>query len=116
VSNESEKPIHVESHNQSGGITAYQVNIQPTDRQLSNATAKKIADYLKGIGSPTVQVNAIMGDGEAFRFAEQIKSFVGSEGFNVEGVNQALYTAPMKGITIDDSKKPYRITIVIGNR
>ncbi len=116
VSDENTRPIHVESHNQQGGITAYQVNIQPGDRQLSTGATQQLKSYLKGVNLKSVEVNAVMGDGEAFRFASQIKNFLTSEGFDVKGVNQVVYTAPIQGQIVEPPNAEGLVKIIIGNR
>ncbi len=114
---EKQQPdIHVESHDQRGGITAYQVNIQPGDRQLTEANAKGLEDALKKFSFKSVDVTAVMGDGEAFRLASQIKNFLVSKGFDVNGVNQAVYSAPVQGQNIEAPNDKGVINIIIGNR
>ena len=116
VSNENERPIHVESHNQQGGITAYQVNIQPGDRQLSTGAVQQVKDYLNTTKFKTIEVNAVMGDGEAFRFASQMKNYLTQEGFEVSGVNQVIYSAPVQGQIIEPPNDEGMIKIIVGNR
>ena len=116
VSSESERPIHIESHNQQGGITAYQVNIQPGDRQLSTGAAQQVKDYLNKTKFETIEVNAVMGDGEAFRFASQMKNYLSSEGFEVSGVNQVMYVEPPQGQIIEPPNDKGMIKIIVGNR
>ena len=113
---ESQPRIHVESHDQTGGITAYQVNIQPGDRQLTDAGAQQLKSYLNGVEFNSVGVNAVMGDGEAFRFASQIKNFLVSEGFTVEGVNQVVYSAPRQGQIIEPPNDEGLVKVIVGNR
>lgn len=114
---EKQQPnIHVESHDQQGGITAYQVNIQPGDRQLSDNVTKQLEDYLKSISYKSVEVNAVMGDGEAFRFASQIKNFLTSGGIDVKGVNQVMYAAPVQGQVIEPPNDTGVVKVIIGNR
>lgn len=116
MSSENERSIHVESHNQQGGITAYQVNIQPGDRQLTPNVAQQMKDYLNKTKFETIEVNAVMGDGEAFRFASQVKNYLTSEGFEVSGINQVMYSAPVQGQIIEHPNDAGMIKIIIGNR
>lgn len=116
VSNESEKPIHVESHNQQGGITAYQVNIQPGDRKLTPTHGQQVKDLLNTLKFKTIEVNAVMGDGEAFRFASQIKNYLTEEGYEVSGINQVVYTTPVQGQAIERPNDAGVVKIIIGNR
>ncbi len=116
MSNENERPIHVESHNQQGGITAYQVNILPGDRQLTPNSGQRLKNYLNENTHEKIEVTAVMGDGEAFRLASQIKNYLISEGFEVKGVNQALYTTPIQGQILEPPNDAGVIKIIIGNR
>lgn len=117
VNNERQHPyIHVESYAQQGGITAYQVNIQSGDRQLSTRPAQQLKDYLDKTDFKTIEVNAIMGDAEAFRFASQVKNYLVSEGFEIKGVNQVVYTAPIQGQIIEPPNDAGMIRIIIGGR
>ncbi len=44
-----------------------------------------------------VVVTAVMGDQEAFRFASEIKDYLTSQGYEVDGVNQAIFSGPITG-------------------
>ena len=104
--------FHVTSHNQQGGITAGQVNIGPQPRQLNEQGQTQI---LKNIPKDKkVTVTSVLGDGEAFQFASQIKAFLEQAGYDVTGVDQAVYTTPMNGqniVTSDDGTN-----LIIGTR
>lgn len=68
----NDKNIFITSNNQYGGITAHTVNIVPTVRFLNEHLGLQLNQYI-----PTdakVSVTVIMGDGEAFGFANQILS------------------------------------------
>lgn len=108
--------VNVTSHNQQGGITAYQVNIQQGDRVLNKASTDfleaKLAEY-----KPTfVEVTAVMGDQEAFRLARQIKNFLVDKGFTVKGVNQGMYTEPIQGVVLNEPDANALVKIVVGGR
>ncbi len=115
-SDEDQPRIDVRSYNQQGGITAYQVNIQPGDRKLAAADAQQLKEYLNGIEFKSVQVEAVMGDGEAFRLASQIKNFLVSEEFSVSGVNQAIYSEPVQGQRVAPPNEAGLVRVVIGSR
>ncbi len=116
MSNENQRPIHIESHNQQGGITAYNVTIQPGDRQLTPNVGQQVKDLLNKTKFKTIEVNAVMGDGEAFRFATQIKNYLNSEGFDVQGVNQVVYANAPQGQIIETPKDEGMVKIIIGSR
>ncbi len=109
-----EQEINITSYNQQGGITAYQVKIQPGDRQLTEANADRLERTLNDLEFVEIEVNAVMGDGEAFRFATQIMNFLTTKEFPVKGVNQAMYTAPVQGQKIEQHDNGL-LRIVVGN-
>ena len=110
-----DKKIEVTSHNQQGGITAYQVNIQPGDRQLTQSAAEQLESKLIDFEFTVIEVNAVMGDGEAFRFASQIKNFLVSKDLPIKGVNQVAYTVPVQGQKIEQHQAGL-VRIIVGNR
>lgn len=94
-----DKDIRITSINQQGGITAYQVNVQPGDRVVNAETAKALEETLKTQKFTSIRVTSVMGDGEALQFASQIKAYLESKGYKVSGVNQAMYSGPVRGQT-----------------
>ena len=114
--NDEQPRIDVRSYNQQGGITAYQVNIQPGDRKLTDTAAQQLRDYLNGVEFKSVEVNAVMGDGEAFRLASQIKNFLVSEELNVTGVNQVVYSEPVQGQLIEPPNDAGLVRVIVGGR
>lgn len=110
------KQINVTSHNQQGGITAYQVNVQPGDRILDDRLAAQLRSLIDEQQFNGIRVTAVMGDQEAFGFASQIKNYLAGEGYSVDGVNQAVYSAPVKGQNINPAGDDGILNIVIGGR
>ena len=104
--------FRVTSVNQHGGITAGQVNVGRPPRALDAGNRAQLKQTLRK--ETKVVVTAVMGDGEALQFAHEIKAFLESEGYEVEGVNQAVYTAPVMGQSVVDHDD--RFEIIIGNR
>lgn len=116
VTEKDERPkIHVESHNQTGGITAYQVNIQRGDRVLDASATSEFKDFLRGKEFKYIDVTAVMGDGEAFRFATQIKNFLESEGHTVHGISQALFKSSVEGAVVELPNAAGVIRVIVGN-
>ena len=108
-----DKKINVTSINQSGGITAHTVNVEPQPRQMTPELGKQLSQLVP-LGSK-VTVVAVMGDSEAFAFASAIKSWLQVNGYtNVSGVDQAVYSQPVTGQNI--TKKGDGFEIVIGGR
>ncbi len=117
VKEEKQPPnIHIESQNQQGGITAYQVNIQPGDRELTSSTAQGLKGLLDQTDYESVAVLATMGDAEAYKYASQIKNYLISEDIEVDGVYQAGFTRPVRGHIIQPPNEEGVIKILIGNR
>ena len=108
------KKISVISNNQSGGITAYSVNIAPQERKLDSRLMQQLDDLLSGNSGKKISVTAIMGDQEAFQFATQIQNYLVSKGHNPDGVNQAVYTQPVKGQIVEQNENA--INFIIGAR
>ena len=110
------KTIKVTSHNQQGGITAYQVNIQPGDRVLNDQVVSQLQSKLDEQHFTDIGITAVWGDQEAFRFATQIKNYLEAEGYSVKGVNQAMYSEPIQGQQIRSAGDDGVLEIVIGGR
>jgi hypothetical protein len=109
-----EKNIFVTSHNQMGGITAHTVNLGPTARQMNDILGAQIKQGVPVTAKVTVI--SVLGDGEAFGFANQILTWMKSNGYsNVNGVDQAVYSGPVMGQNID-KKNDSEFNIIIGTR
>ncbi len=103
--------FNVTSNNQSGGITAGVVNVGPQPRNLNARHVSQLQQFLPD-KTKIVTVKAVMGDGEAFSFATQIKNFLVERGYEVNGVNQAVRCVPVVGQDFD----PDTLTLTIGTR
>jgi hypothetical protein len=91
-----DKNIFITSHNQLGGITAHTVNFGPTARSMNEQLGTQLKANIPTTAKITV--TSVMGDGEAFGFANQILTWLKGNGFtNVDGVNQAVYSQPVMG-------------------
>ncbi|MEK7344930.1 MAG: hypothetical protein AAB176_04490 [Pseudomonadota bacterium] len=103
--------IFITSHNQMGGITAHTVNFGPAARSMNS----QLGDQLKQVVpfAAKVKVVAVLGDGEAFGFANQILAWMKTNGYsNVDGVDQAVYSSPVIGQNVNKlSEKEYEIII-----
>jgi hypothetical protein len=60
-------------------------------------------------------ITAVMGDQEAFQFAEQIKEYLSSQGWKVDGVDQAVYSKPVVGQIIKP-RSDGKVEIIIGGK
>lgn len=101
--------ISITSNNQSGGITAHTVNIGSTRRQLDPASAQQLLQTLPK--NKPVKVVAVMGDQEAFAFATQILGHLKANGYQAEGVDQAVYSQPMVGQFINPITSGFEVVV-----
>lgn len=103
--------INVTSHNQSGGITANQVNIGAVPRKLDINVQNQLLGALQN-KSEAIEITSIMGDSESFDFATQISDFLKANGYTkVDGVNQSVFTKPVIGQYLDRDSNGVRILI-----
>ena len=116
MARDDEGTINITSHDQRGGITAYNVNIGPQDRKLTPQLADQLISYIKDKSIEEITITAVLGDQEAFQFATIIKNFLKDNGYSVDGVNQAVYSQPVQGQIIEPSKDGERINIIICDR
>lgn len=86
---------NVTSYNQLGGITAHTVNIGAQPRSITPDFERELTRITQGYKKFTV--TCVLGDGEAFQFANAVMASLKARGLNVEGVNQAVYTVPVLG-------------------
>lgn len=80
--------------------------VQP--RSLPSDKIDQLKIELSRIKGDTIMITCVWGDQEAFSFATELKNLFRSSGWIVDGVNQAAYNIPMKGIIItikNDSAK-----------
>ena len=89
------------------------VNIGPQPRILNDSTAEQLANLLDK--SKSIRITAVLGDGEAFNFATQIKNFLFSKGYTVEGVDQAVYAQPVMGQVVEKNSSG-GFEIIIGTK
>ena len=103
--------VNITSHNQSGGITANQVNIGSVPRNLDINNQSQLLSFLNS-KDEMIDINSIMGDAESFKFANQINDFLKSQGFKkVHGVNQSVFDKPVVGQFMDRDKSGVKILI-----
>lgn len=98
-------------NNQSGDNI---MNFGSQPRELDSNLQTQLKEIIK---TKEVVVTSVMGDGEAFNFASQIKDYLEKEGFSVNGVNQAVYSKPISGQIVEppkDEKDSFKI--IIGNK
>lgn len=110
--NSNNSAVNVTSNNQSGGITANQVNIGAIPRNLDYETQNQLLTIIKKKDEP-IDISSVMGDAEAFRYANQINDFLKTQGYSkVDGVSQAIFSKPIIGQFIE--KDSVGVKIIIG--
>lgn len=103
--------FNVTSIGQQGGITAGVVNVGPPARALDDGLRHQLAELLPD-RSRKVTVTSVLGDGEALAFATQIKEHLTVRGYDVDGVNQAVFSGAVSPQAFD----PKTLSITIGSR
>lgn len=106
------KNINITSINQSGGITAHTVNVGPQPRTITPQFEQELIRVIAGYKKVTV--TCVLGDGEGFQFASAITNYLKAKGINVEGVNQAVFSAPVLGQQANPNGDT--MNLVIGTR
>ncbi len=104
---------NITSINQMGGITAHTINLGPAARQMNDQLGQQLKQHIPV--DKKITVVAVLGDGEAFGFANQILQWMKSNGYHdVTGVTQAVYTQPVIGQNIN--AKHDGVEIIVGTK
>ena len=98
------------SQNQNGGIITGKINIETPKREMNEILGNQIKQMIPT--SKRITIDCIMGDGEGFNFANEIKDWMSHNGYkDIYGVNQAVYNKPMIGQIVDTAGGNYRLII-----
>ena len=90
------------SQNQMGGQVAHSIqNIGLQPRQLEQTTTNTLVAELQKYPAEAVVLTCIMGDTEGYQLATDLKQVLEQCGWQVNGVNQAIFASPMKGLFIE---------------
>jgi hypothetical protein len=110
-----DKPsTNVTSYNQSGGITAHTVNIEPRRRQMTERDGAQIKQHVPT--NATVRVATMFADAEAMAFATQVREWMLRNGYGeVGGVDEYGLTQPIFGQRIEQ-KSDGSYLVFIGAR
>jgi hypothetical protein len=110
VNTMAKKNYFVTSYFQTGGITAGEVNIGVQPRSLDDEGRNFLQQIPK---NRAIEITALMGDGEACAFAEEIWQHLGSEGYKVDpaGINMAIWSTTPKGVLVNIKSEPVKITV-----
>lgn len=115
VGNDTERPtgnVYVTSHNQSGGITAQNVHVNP---QMQRIMGDKLKDGLLRVvpRNKRVVVWSSMGNQESHVFATEIFRFLRRNGFEVFGdsAHQQIFLTPLHGIELREDGENFNINV-----
>jgi hypothetical protein len=112
--NKNKDIFTINSYNQSGGTTAGQVNnyFAKQQRRLTDDLRQELRQAITKEDVITVEAN--LGDSEACAFANEIKSYLLNEEYNVKGVNITVRIPPPSGQSLyrHDNNK---VMIIIGS-
>jgi hypothetical protein len=76
------------------------------ERILETEVKNTLVSNLKAVQPLDVEITCVLGDTEGFALASQIKSMFEAAGWKVNGVNQAVFTAPIKHLILTFGKAP----------
>jgi hypothetical protein len=78
----------------------------PSKRALSPDSTSRIKAQLGSPAKVKISILTTMGDTEAFALASQVKDVFEESGFEVNGVNQVVWSKPVEGIFIRAKRAP----------
>lgn len=108
--------INVTSHNQTGGITAYNVNVGKPQRQIDDHWRSLLNKAIVEYPGREIKIMTEMGDKEAYQLGEQIFSYLKSQGHQIPGgVGRMMANVPLKTAVNINPSKPL-IEIFIGTQ
>lgn len=113
---DSPNSVQIHTEDISGGIRAnnLNMNVRPHFRQLTESVKLQLVSILNQNQEKEINITSVLGDQESFAFASSIKKFLQFEGYKVEGVNQSVFSKPIKGQIINPEGE--KIKIIIGAR
>jgi hypothetical protein len=79
---------------------------QVAPRGLSEEQYRAIVQVLNGSPARAVEISSVMGDTEAFELARELKAALEAAGWNVDGVNQSVFSTAVRGIIISVGQQP----------
>ncbi|MFA5934579.1 MAG: hypothetical protein WC827_01695 [Candidatus Paceibacterota bacterium] len=104
--------MDINQNNINGNNNVY---LGPQPRKLDSSLETQLKQLIP-TGS-SVNVTSVLGDGEAYNFASQIKEYLDRNNYKVNGVNQAVYSQPINGQIIENPKDDSdSFKIIIGNK
>lgn len=90
------------------------IHIGPQARHLNLDIQNQLMSLIPTAAG--VDLTCILGDGEGYSFATEIKIFLESKGYKVNGVNQSVFSGPVNGQNIEQPKdESGSFKIIIGH-
>lgn len=110
---QNEPKIVVNSKNQTGGITAHTVNLNPPARKVSDKFAKDLVNEVKSKENQFDGINICVNDAanETWEFARKIESVLNNAGYEPFVAGSQFLNPPQKDVDISfiDTKLILRI-------
>ncbi|MDD5318671.1 MAG: hypothetical protein PHF79_02535 [Candidatus Pacebacteria bacterium] len=98
-------------HNQFGNNY---MNFGPQPRQLNDSLKGQLKSMI--LSGSKIIITSVLGDGEAYNFATQMKEYLEQQGYGVDGINQAIYSKQPKGQIVEPPKETGgAYNLIIGN-
>jgi hypothetical protein len=83
---------------------AARVEASQADRRLSDEQKRVILAAISPYPGQKVDLVAVMGDGEAFKYAQDFLGIFNAANWDIGGINQAVYNGQVLGVTVSISK------------
>ena len=80
-----------------------------THRSFSPQTSALLKANLLNFTGYKATITCVLGDADSFQLANEIKAIFESGGWQVDGVNQAIWTKPFQGIVVGFKEYPRQI-------
>ncbi|MFA6992092.1 MAG: hypothetical protein WC269_02310 [Candidatus Gracilibacteria bacterium] len=107
--------FNVTSNNQQGGLTVGQLNISNPQRVLTTEIKSQIISQLPSDKETPIEIIAVGGDREAYKFASEIWNYLNSEMYYLPAKIGSINTPdPIVGVTVSTKNKDKTI-IIVGN-
>lgn len=102
------------TQNQMGGQVAHSIqNFGPQPRRLATLATNALIAELRKHPAEHVDVTCIMGDPEGLELASHIKQTLEAGGWSVNGVNQAVFTQPIRAVRIEVPSVKASLTVLL---
>ena len=92
--------FHVVNYGTHGKAIGQQINIGRQERTLRGKDLSGVRAVAFRFPDIAITITCLLGDGEGFSFAHELMELLRSAGWAVEGVNQAIFSAPMEGVVL----------------